>query len=105
MQEKQLCHLWHIKLTSAVKFTEERIEARKTLLPSVILQLLVNGNDQDIPILLVANQVGMRVRFPTSKCMLNFPVCGGENLNPPHTRIVPIFLYKKYNFYFSERIT
>ena len=49
-QEKQLSYLWHIKLTSTVKFNEERLEVRKTLLPSIILQLLVTGNDHDIPI-------------------------------------------------------
>lgn len=60
-QEQQFCYLWHIKLKSAVKLTEERIEARKTLLPSVILELLVTENNQDIPVLLIANQRGLLV--------------------------------------------
>ena len=57
LQGQRFCHLWHIKLTSAVKLNEERIEARKILLPSSILQLLGTASYQDIPVVLIANQV------------------------------------------------
>jgi hypothetical protein len=71
-QEQQFCYLWHIKLKSAVKLTEERIEARKTLLPSVILELLVTENNQDIPVLLIANQVRRRITFTLPYVCLSF---------------------------------
>ena len=44
-EQRKLCHLWQVKFNKTAKISEERAVVRKSLLPFVVMQALIDGYD------------------------------------------------------------